>query len=130
MPGAARVENGSRGNIVAVDAPERRVLVRLDGTERHVEVGENHVGALRLAYAQHLYRQQGATVQRAVSLTGGWQTTREGAYVQASRARGGTDWHVSRDDLGIDGDDTDRIDRLAAAMRTPAPKPPRSIIMR
>ena len=63
-------------------------------------------------------------MQRAVSLTGGWQTTREGAYVQASRARGGTDWHVSRDDLGVDGEDTDRIDRLAAAMRTPGTQTP------
>ena len=119
VPGQARIENGSRGNIIDVDARQRRVLVRLDGTERDVEVGENAIETLRLAYAQHLYRQQGATVQRAVSLTGGWQTTREGAYVQASRARDGTDWHISRDDLGIDGDDTDRIDRLAAAMRKP-----------
>ncbi len=124
VPGQARIENGSRGNIVAVDARQRRVLVRLDGTERDVEVSENAIETLRLAYAQHLYRQQGATVQRAVSLTGGWQTTREGAYVQASRARDGTDWHVSRDDLGIDGDDTDRIDRLAAAMRTPGTQTP------
>jgi len=122
--GQARVENGTRGNIIAVNAPERRVLVRLDGTERDIEVDKNAIGALRLAYAQHLYRQQGATVKRAVSLTGGWQTTREGAYVQASRARDGTDWHVSRDDLGIDGDDTDRIDRLAAAMRTPGTQTP------
>jgi len=123
VPRQARVENGTRGNIIAVDTDERRVLVRLDGTEREIDVDAD-TGVLRLAYAQHLYRQQGATVQRAVSLTGGWQTTREGAYVQASRARNGTDWHISRDDLGIDGDDTDRIDRLAAAMRTPGTQTP------
>ena len=40
-----------------------------------------------LAYAQHVYRQQGATVDRSVVLTGGWQTSKETAYVQATRAR-------------------------------------------
>jgi hypothetical protein len=37
--------------------------------------------SLRLAYAQHVYRQQGATVDRSVVLTCGWQTSRETAYV-------------------------------------------------
>jgi hypothetical protein len=45
---------------------------------------------LRLGYAQHLYCQQGATVQRAVVVTGGWQTSKEGAYVQASMSRART----------------------------------------
>jgi len=112
-----RVENGSRGDIVDIDMKDRSACVRLDGSGRQVNVTTEHLGALRLAYAQHLYRQQGATVQRAVALTGGWQTTREGAYVQASRARSGTDWHVSREDLGSDGEDPDRIDRLVTAMR-------------
>ena len=38
-------------------------------------------------------------------------------YVEASRARHGTDWFVNRDDLGEAGHDADRIDRLAANMR-------------
>ena len=39
------------------------------------------------AYAQHVYRQQGATVDRSVVVTGGWQTSKESAYVEATRAR-------------------------------------------
>jgi hypothetical protein len=72
---------------------------------------------LRLAYAEHIYRKQGATVQRSVVLTGSWQTSKESAYVEASRARHGTDWYLSREDLGTDGHDTDRTTRLAERMR-------------
>jgi hypothetical protein len=50
---------------------------------------------------------------RAVVLTGGWQTSKETAYVQATRARHGTDWHLARDQLG---EDPDRITRLAQRM--------------
>jgi hypothetical protein len=50
-------------------------------------------------------------------VTGGWQTSKESAYVEASRARQGTNWFVSRQDLGIEGQDTDRIARLAEQMR-------------
>ena len=49
-------------------------------------------------------------------MTGGWQTSKEPAYVEASRARQGTDWYVSRQDLGVEGHDTDRIQRLAQSM--------------
>ncbi len=70
-----------------------------------------------MAYAQHISRQQGATVERAVALTGGWQTSRETSYVQASRARNGIDWFVARDDLGRDGNDPQRINRLAERIR-------------
>jgi hypothetical protein len=56
-------------------------------------------------------------VDRSVVLTGGWQTSKESAYVEASRARHGTDWYFSREDLGTDGHDTDRTTRLAERMR-------------
>ena len=56
-------------------------------------------------------------MQRAVVVTGGWQTSQEGAYVQASRAREGTDWHVAREDLGTEGVDAERVGRLAELMR-------------
>ena len=69
---------------------------------------------MRLGYAQHIHRAQGATVTRTLVVTGGWQTSKEPAYVEASRARQGTDWFVSREDLGVEGHDTDRIQRLAA----------------
>jgi len=50
-------------------------------------------------------------------VTGGWQTSKEPAYVEASRARKGTDWFIARDELGTDGQDPDRIKTLAALMR-------------
>jgi len=49
-------------------------------------------------------------------LTGGWQTSKESAYVQTTRARHGTDWHLARDQLGEEGQDPDRIMRLAERM--------------
>jgi hypothetical protein len=77
-----------------------------------------------LAYAGHIYRQQGATVDRAVVLTGGWQTSKESSYVEASRARHGTDWYVSREELGREGEDVDRIARLGQSMRQARAQPP------
>lgn len=115
--GERRVENGTRGEVVAVNARHQRVTVCTDEAEREVTLADDDLGSLRLAYAQHLYRQQGATVERAVVVTGGWQTSREGAYVEASRARHGTDWHVAREDLGTDGADSAQIERLAERMR-------------
>jgi hypothetical protein len=72
---------------------------------------------VRLGYAQHIHRAQGATVTRTLVVTGGWQTSKEPAYVEASRARRGTDWFLSREELGVEGQDSDRIARLAENMR-------------
>jgi hypothetical protein len=41
-------------------------------------------------------------------LTGGWQTSKETAYVEATRARHGTDWYIARDELGDEGQDPTR----------------------
>jgi hypothetical protein len=49
-------------------------------------------------------------------LTGGWQTSKETAYVEATRARHRTDWFIARDDLGEDGQDAQRVTRLAQKM--------------
>jgi hypothetical protein len=38
-------------------------------------------------------------------------------YVQARRARDGIDWFIARDDLGQDGTDPQRINRLAERIR-------------
>jgi ATP-dependent exoDNAse (exonuclease V) alpha subunit len=115
-PGAARVENGTRGEITRI-GPGGQATLRLDGSGRRVTLVGEDLEILRLAYAQHIYRQQGATVDRAVVVTGGWQTSKESAYVEASRARYGTDWYVARDELGSEGQDTDRTTRLAQHMR-------------
>jgi ATP-dependent exoDNAse (exonuclease V) alpha subunit len=72
------------------------VTVALDGSNRRVQLAARELKSLRLAYAQHVYRQQGATVERAVVLTGSWQTSKETAYVEATRARQRTDWHIAR----------------------------------
>jgi ATP-dependent exoDNAse (exonuclease V) alpha subunit len=115
--GQERVENGTRAEVIALAPDEQRVTVRTDGSQRELTVEGDELKVLRLGYAQHLYRQQGATVERAIIVTGGWQTSREGAYVEASRTRHGTDWHLAREDLGTEGADADRIERLAVAMR-------------
>jgi len=114
-PGQPRVENGSRGEVTRVH--EHGLTVTLDGSERHVDLSGEDLGALRLGYAQHVYRQQGATVERSVVVTGGWQTSKESAYVQASRARDGTEWFLAREELGLDGQDAGRVEKLARKMR-------------
>jgi hypothetical protein len=79
---------------------------------REVGLSDEQAQQLRLAYAQHVYKAQGATVDRAFVLMGGWQTDRERAHVALTRARESTDVFVSRDDLGQDGLDDGAIKRL------------------
>ena len=93
------------------------MTVALDGSERNVNLTGEDLESLRLGYAQHVYRQQGATVERSVVVTGGWQTSKESAYVQASRARQGTEWFLARDELGLQGQDERRVTSLANKMR-------------
>jgi conjugative relaxase-like TrwC/TraI family protein len=115
--GEPRVENGSRGQITRLDPNNNgQATVALDGSDRQVTVSGEDLENLRLAYAEHVYREQGATVERSVVLTGGWQTGKESAYVEATRAREGTDWHLAREDLGQAVQDHDRTHRLADAM--------------
>ena len=111
-----RVENGSCGQVTKITA-RGGVDVELDGTHRRITLGRYDVEKLRLAYAGHIHREQGATVERTIAITGGWQTSHETAYVEATRAKHGTEWFVARDDLGADGQDADRVMRLADLMR-------------
>jgi len=110
--GGPRVENGQRGTITTADPEHGTLAVRLDAG-RMVQLDGEQVGALRLAYAGHITREQGATVREGVALTGGWQTSREGVYVQASRATDRIEFHVSREDLDSP-DDAERVRQLAA----------------
>jgi ATP-dependent exoDNAse (exonuclease V) alpha subunit len=112
--GQSRVENGTRGQVTNIH--ERGVTLTIDGSQRKIQLAGEDLDSLRLAYAQHVYRQQGATVEHSVVLTGGWQTSKETAYVEATRARHGTDWFIARDDLGTEGQDAQRITRLARKM--------------
>lgn len=114
--GEQRIENGSMGVVLGVsDAGE--VLIEFDVTGQRRTLAGEDLARVRLGYAQHIHRAQGATVTRTLVVTGGWQTSKEPAYVEASRAREGTDWYVNREELGAEGHDTDRIERLAENMR-------------
>jgi len=115
-PGQERIENGSQGHVLDI-TPTGGVLVEFDITARQRTLEGDDLARLRLGYAQHIHRAQGATVTQTLVVTGGWQTSKEPAYVEASRARQGTNWYVSRQDLGLEGHDTDRISRLAEQMR-------------
>jgi hypothetical protein len=115
-PGVERIENGSRGEVLYI-GESGDVLIEFDVTGRRRTLTGDDLARVRLGYAQHIHRAQGATVTRTLVVTGGWQTSKEPAYVEASRARQGTDWFVSRQDLGVEGHDTDRIQRLAENMR-------------
>jgi ATP-dependent exoDNAse (exonuclease V) alpha subunit len=113
-PGVERVENGTRGTLLSVDDRTDRVRLRTEEPKpRDVEFSTREFSDVRLAYAQHVYKAQGLTTDRAMVLMGGWQTDRERAYVALSRARERTDVYVSREDLGHEGVDADLVDRLA-----------------
>ncbi len=111
------MENGTRGEVARIDE-HGGLTVALDGSGRRVRLAGDDIDSLRLAYAQHVYRQQGATVERSVVVSGGWQTSKETAYVEASRARRGTDWFIACDELGAEGQDARRVMQLAGRMRT------------
>ncbi len=115
-PGVERIENGSQGEVLDI-TPAGEVLIEFDVTGRQRTLAGDDLARVRLGYAQHIHRAQGATVTRTLVVTGGWQSSKESAYVEASRARQGTDWFVSREDLGVEGHDTDRIQRLAQNIR-------------
>jgi conjugative relaxase-like TrwC/TraI family protein len=114
--GEERIENGSRGQVLNI-TQAGEVLVEFDVTGHRRTLASEDLANVRLGYAQHIHRAQGATVTRTLVVTGGWQTSKEPTYVEASRARQGTDWFVNREDLGVEGQDADRIERLAASMR-------------
>ena len=116
QPGAERIENGSQGEVLHV-TPAGEALIEFDITGRQRTLAGDDLGRVRLGYAQHIHRAQGATVTRTLVVTGGWQASKEPAYVEASRARQGTHWFVNREDLGTEGHDTNRIQRLATNMR-------------
>lgn len=116
QPGAPRVENGTLGTITGTEEEQRLTVLTKGAHEREVQVNTEEFNDLRLAYAQHVYKAQGLTVQHAFVLTGGWQTDRERSYVALSRAREHTDIYVSREDLGEQGMDAGAIERLGEAM--------------
>ncbi len=115
--GEQRLENGTRGTIQSVGDRSDVVVMRTDEPQpRDVAFSTREFSEVRLAYAQHVYKAQGLTADRALVLTGGWQSDRERTYVALSRARERTDVYVSREDLGEEGTDANLIERLAERM--------------
>jgi ATP-dependent exoDNAse (exonuclease V) alpha subunit len=114
VAGEQRVENGIRGTVTVANERDSRLVIRTEEPKpRDVDVSTREFDGLRLAYAQHVYKAQGLTTDRALVLTGGWQTDRETSYVALTRAREQTDIYTSREDLGHQGLDSDAIQRLA-----------------
>jgi conjugative relaxase-like TrwC/TraI family protein len=116
QPGQPRVENGTLGTVTETADESRLSIATAGAHEREVQLNTEEFTGLRLAYAQHVYKAQGRTVERAFVLTGGWQTDRERAYVALTRAQDRTDIYVSREDLGEQGMDPGAIERLGEAM--------------
>jgi hypothetical protein len=111
--GERRVENGTRGTVLQASSKDNQLLVQTEGANpREVSVNTEQHKDLRLGYAQHVYKAQGLTVDRAHTMIGGWQTDRERAYVAVSRSREQTDIYAAREDLGEQGMDTGAIERL------------------
>jgi len=111
--GQPRVENGILGRVTEI-GQENELKVQTSGaSEREVALNTSEFKDIRLAYAQHVYKAQGLTTDRAYTLLGGWQTDRERAYVALSRAREQTNIYTSQEDLGEQGIDRAPIDRLA-----------------
>jgi len=118
VPGEQRIENGTRGEVIRAHDREQHVLIRTQEPKpRDLDVSPRQYDGLRLAYAQHVYKAQGLTADRALVLTGGWQTNRETTYVALTRAKEQTDIYTSREDLGHAGIEKDAVDRLAERVR-------------
>jgi conjugative relaxase-like TrwC/TraI family protein len=115
-PGKERVENGTPGTILDVTNDNQATIQTHAPDRREVNVDTREFTDLRLAYAQHVYKAQGRTVDQAFVLTGGWQTDRERAYVALTRARDRTDIYVAREDLGEQGMDAGATERFADAI--------------
>ena len=115
--GERRVENGTRGTVLEANSNENRLLIQIESAKsRQVSVDTGEHKDLRLGYAQHVYKAQGLTVDRAHAMIGGWQTDRERAYVAVSRSREKTELYTAREDLGEQGMDTTAIERLGEAI--------------
>lgn len=85
------------GDLGTVSGRERDILeIRLDHG-RTVTVNLNQYGHLRLAYALTTHKAQGMTSENAFILVGRMQN-REMTYVQASRARGDTEFFLGTED--------------------------------
>jgi ATP-dependent exoDNAse (exonuclease V) alpha subunit len=99
-----RIENGAAATVQSVD-PVRGTLT-VETTElsrRQVELRAEDA-PLELHYAAHVYKAQGATVDRTYVITGGWQMSKASLYVACSRSRDGTRLYLDKESLRHDID--------------------------
>jgi conjugative relaxase-like TrwC/TraI family protein len=121
-----QVRNGARGTITAIDLRRRTATVDLDGgpTVVTVEVPAQGRQPLRLAYAVHAMRAQGAEADVALVLPGAAHAHRQAAYPMLSRGRGEVHVFVDREHHGQDG--RDPVEVLAERWSASATKQPAS----
>jgi len=96
-----RVENGTTGTVTAVHAADAAVTVVTNEPAQRRLVMHSDAN-LDLHYASHVFKAQGATVDRAYIVAGGWQTSRETLYVACSRSRHGSHLYLDRETLEND----------------------------
>ena len=91
-PGEERVENGTRGTVHERRRAHRpRACMRTDEPQpRDVAFSTREFRDVRLAYAQHVYKAQGLTTDRALVLDG-WLAERPRAGVRRAEPRAGAD---------------------------------------
>src|SRR5512144_2113351 len=114
-----RVANGRKGTIARIDEDHRRVVVRLDdGTAVRVDVPvAEPMVAIRLCYAGHACRLQGAEAPVVLVVPGNGTTSLESAY--SALSRGQEEIHVFADTTTHG---PDPLTRLAARWHAPDPK--------
>ncbi len=118
IPKEERIENGIEGTVIDTSRRKDKVTIRTKELEpREVTVDTSKFADLSLSYAVHINKGQGITAETSGVLFGGWQTDKEHAYVDVSRAREQTQVYVSREDLGEEGFDTGAMERLAERMK-------------
>jgi conjugative relaxase-like TrwC/TraI family protein len=134
-----RIENGTMGTVLAVDAERQQVKVGFDapdGSMREVtmdlgqlraeweeqqarkERGEKYetVPSLRLSIAGHVFPLQGGTWWYTGSLWGDGRQRLEDVISGDARAKSVLDVFASREYLGWEGTDADRLKRKAKAL--------------
>jgi conjugative relaxase-like TrwC/TraI family protein len=123
-----RVENGATGEITAMG--EGTITVYTSGRDVTVPIDAED-SLVDLGLALHVYKAQGATVDRSYVISGSWTTSKESLYVAASRSRSGTRIFLDRETLGrdIDADAIEEAAKRGARSRAKrAATPPRRVI--
>jgi ATP-dependent exoDNAse (exonuclease V) alpha subunit len=121
--GGQEVRNGAGGVVTAVDLRQRAATLQLDGGRTvTVDVPAQGRQPLRLAYAVHAMRAQGAEADVALVLPGAAHAHRQAAYPMLSRGRGEVHVFVDREHHGADG--RDPVEVLAERWSASATKEP------